>query len=272
MKNHEYEIENGQRFDFGKNWVNFLREFDESRLNEAMSSIKAMFRIENLNGKTFLDIGSGSGLFSLAARNLGAKVTSFDYDPNSVLCTNILKQKFFPDDAGWSVYEGSILDENFLKSLGQFDYVYSWGVLHHTGYMRNAFSNAINLVSNNGSICIAIYNKQRFASIYWHQVKKLYLKYKFLRPLFFIIHGLYPVLPSYLLRKLQSQSYPRGMSIWYDLIDWLGGYPFEVASPKEVVDYFFNKNCVLVNLNTVGGNHGCNEFTFVKNKRNTEYW
>lgn len=267
MNIHEYEIKNSQRFDFGRNWANFLREFDESRLDEAKLSIKAMFRVENFHGKTFLDVGSGSGLFSLAAKSLGAKVTSFDYDPNSVLCTNTLKANFFPEDEGWKVYEGSILDENFINSLGEFDYVYSWGVLHHTGNMRKAFSNAINLLKNSGSICIAIYNKQRFASTYWLHIKKLYLKYKFLRPVFFIIHGLYPVLPSYVLRKIQSKSYPRGMSIWYDLIDWLGGYPFEVASPREVVDYFVKENCVLVSLTTVGGNHGCNEFTFIKNKK-----
>jgi 2-polyprenyl-6-hydroxyphenyl methylase/3-demethylubiquinone-9 3-methyltransferase len=162
----------------------------------------------------------------------------------------------------WNVLEGSILDSRFLSSLSRYDYVYSWGVLHHTGSMWDAITNTQNLVNDQGSLLIAIYNKQKIASSYWLQVKKLYLNHRFLRPIFIAIHGLYPVIPSYLFRKIQSRPYPRGMSIWYDLIDWLGGYPFEVASPEEIVDFMVLRGFVLRKITTVGGNHGCNEFIF----------
>ncbi|MCV4783446.1 methyltransferase domain-containing protein, partial [Escherichia coli] len=120
-------------FEFGKNWAKFLQHLDEERINRAVMSLQSMLGVESLIGKTFLDIGSGSGLFSLAARKLGASVLSVDYDPQCVACTQKLKDTYFPEDNDWKILYGSILDQNLVQSFGQFDIVYSWGVLHHTG-------------------------------------------------------------------------------------------------------------------------------------------
>ena len=100
-----------------------------------------MLEMDDLTGKTFLDIGSGSGLFSLAARRLGAKVHSFDFDSNSYGCTMELRKRYFDGDGNWKVEQGSALDRNYIESLGKFDIVYSWGVLHHTGAMWTALEN-----------------------------------------------------------------------------------------------------------------------------------
>ena len=105
----------------------------------------------DLLGKTFLDIGSGSGLFSLAARKMGAKVYSFDYDPISVACTVELRSKYFPDESEWIVKEGSVLDRCFLKGLDFFDVVYAYGSLHHTGDMWTALANAASLAKSGGT-------------------------------------------------------------------------------------------------------------------------
>ena len=85
-----------------------------------------MLQLDNLSGMTFLDVGSGSGLFSLAAYNLGAKVVSFDFDAQSVWCTNQLRERFCSDKRRWTVKIGSILEADFIKTLGHFDIVYSW--------------------------------------------------------------------------------------------------------------------------------------------------
>ena len=139
---HAGEVSRGERFEFGKNWSRFLSLLNDERIAAAQNSLKHMLGVEDLRGKSFLDIGSGSGLFSLVARRLGARVHSFDYDPHSVACTKELRRRYFPGDAEWTVEGGSALDADYLKSLGEFDVVYSWGVLHHTGQMWQALDNA----------------------------------------------------------------------------------------------------------------------------------
>src|SRR5438876_354324 len=135
---HALEVARGERFEFGKNWSRFLRELDEARITRAVDSLRDMLELDDLSGRSFLDIGCGSGLFSLAARRLGATVFSFDFDPQSVACTQEVKRRYCPQDGLWTINAGSALDSHFLKSLGQYDIVYSWGVLHHTGAMWQA--------------------------------------------------------------------------------------------------------------------------------------
>ncbi len=125
-----------QRFAFGKNWQRFLLRLSEDRIIEAENSLKSMLQIESFSRLSFLDIGCGSGLFSLAAMRLGAeRVLSFDYDPQSVACTQSLKDRFFQGNDRWEIMQGNVLEESFMKGLGEWDICYSWGVLHHTGDM-----------------------------------------------------------------------------------------------------------------------------------------
>ena len=149
-KLHENEISAGDRFEFGKNWASFLRLLNDERIVQAERSLCEMLEVSDLKRRSFLDIGSGSGLFSLAARRLGASVYSFDYDSNSVACTRELKQRYFPNDGNWTIQQASVLDEDYVRSLGKFDVVYSWGVLHHTGDMWTALRNAASAVENGG--------------------------------------------------------------------------------------------------------------------------
>ena len=155
---HSMEVASGERFEFGKNWAAFLSVLDDERIATAEDSLKEMLECEDLQGKKFLDIGSGSGLFSLAARRLGATVHSFDFDPNSFACTQELRRRYFPGDADWRIEQGSALDSKYLESLGKFDIVYSWGVLHHTGEMWKALENATLPVGAGGKLFVAIYN------------------------------------------------------------------------------------------------------------------
>ena len=113
------------RFAFGENWSKFVESLDESRIRYSEMALQQMLEVERLDGSTFLDIGSGSGLSSFAARRLGARVHSFDYDPISIACTREIRDRYFPNDPDWVVEQGSVLDRDYLNSLGTFDVVYS---------------------------------------------------------------------------------------------------------------------------------------------------
>lgn len=264
------------RFGFGKNWAQFLTNLTEERIKIAEESLKKGLNVQNLSGKTFLDIGSGSGLFSLAARRLGAAVHSFDYDHDSVECTRSLKARFFPHDDQWIVEQGSILDKDYLKKLGCFDIVYSWGVLHHTGHMYEAFENVVSLLNDHGKLFISIYNDQGRSSQRWLSIKKLYNESNFVMKWILVLYTLIRqwirtfvmdvIKKGNPFKSWQVYAKNRGMSPFYDLIDWVGGYPFEVAKPEDVFNFFQNKGLTLIYMTTCAGGIGCNEFGFVKKR------
>ncbi len=274
---HAEDVHSGERFAFGTNWANFLRVLSDARINEAEQSLRRMLNVENLRGKHVLDVGSGSGLFSLAARRLGATVHSFDYDPESVACTKELRRRNDPMDADWTVERGSVLDSDYLQSLGSWDIVYSWGVLHHTGSMWEALGNVAPLVKPSGLLFIAIYNDQRGLSAWWKSLKRIYNRLpKLLRtPYALAVMGPHEFMRfiGVTARSRDPRTYfinirryaeisGRGMSYWHDIIDWIGGYPFEVATPEAILDFYAAREFQLIKLKTCGGRLGCNEFVF----------
>ncbi len=262
---HAEETCAGNRFAFGENWSRFLEVLDDERIRQAEQSLCAMLEVTSLEGKRFLDVGAGSGLFSLAARNLGAQVHSFDYDPQSVACTAELRRRYASGDSHWTVEEGSVLDREYLAGLGRFDVVYAWGVLHHTGNMYAAFANVVDCLAPEGRLFLAVYNDQGWISRYWGLVKRAYNRSRVAATLLATVHVPYLFGARWLVRKLSGRGpAPRGMSLWHDTWDWLGGYPFEVARPEAVVEFFRDRGLVLEKLTTCGRRMGCNEFLFCR--------
>jgi 2-polyprenyl-3-methyl-5-hydroxy-6-metoxy-1,4-benzoquinol methylase len=270
---HEREVARGERFEFGKNWQQFLRLLDPTRIRQAEESLASMLRQPSLSGQTFLDIGSGSGLFSLAARKMGARVQSFDFDQYSVACAEELRRRFFPGDPDWKITQGSVLDSGFVRSLGTFDIVYSWGVLHHTGRMWDAVDAACAAVAPRGKLFIALYNDLGTRTSRWRTIKRAYNRLPaVVRPLLTAVaiapqelknmaRAVVTGRPADYVRSWTTYN-GRGMNHWRDAVDWVGGYPYEVATPEAVLDFCRARGFELTAMKCGGVGLGCNEFVF----------
>lgn len=272
---YEQTYTNADHFSFGKNWTNFLLSLDEKRIENAKRSLcDFLGEIGTLRNKTFVDIGCGSGIFSLAAYRLGAAhVVSVDIDRFSIACAEELRNRERQPEK-WSIQTGSALDPKFLLSLGTFDIVYSWGVLHHTGNMYKALENITLLMKDSGRLYIAIYNDNQKnilegTSTFWLEIKKIYNQVPWIgKKVMKILYTIYYVIGLALSGKnpiLYIKNYQslRGMSFMTDIKDWLGGYPYEYASSEKIIAYFKERGFECTKTNPARS-IGCNEFLFVK--------
>lgn len=191
----------------------------------------------------------------------------------SVECCKYLREKANAP-ANWEIYKGSILDDDFTSQLGEFDIVYSWGVLHHTGKMWEAIRNSAERVNKGGYYYIAIYNKVngKRGSNFWLKIKKFYnyspriVKY-FLEALYMAYDLLLTLVslrnPIAAIKNFKSK---RGMNWRTDITDWLGGYPYEFATVEEVFKFMQGHfpDFKLINIKTTNS-LGNNWYLFKRN-------
>jgi predicted RNA methylase len=252
-------------FKFGENWASFSRQLDETRIEEAMVSLTSLFGEGALNGRSFLDIGCGSGLFSIAASRLGAQpVVGIDVDRISVETSRQNASNWKGNEI--SFHQISVLDKEQLKSLGEFDIVYSWGVLHHTGDMRQALNNAASLVCPGGVLMIAIYNRH-WSSPAWKFIKWFYNHAgKFGQQMIVWIFTPVIFLAKWFTTLRNPFKMRRGMDFMHNIIDWVGGYPYEYASISEMTAVLQQLGFRVAQTRPASVPTGCNEFVCVKEK------
>ena len=261
------------QFDFGQNWADYSSNaITPERITQAIKEFELLLSYAdlNINEKTFLDIGFGQGFCLLQATALGALTVGCDINPK---CAEVIERNriHFPETAGKKipVTIGSILDPKIVEKLKDispeekgYDIVHSWGVLHHTGNMKLAIENAAKLVKPSGYLVIAIYNRH-WSSAAWRAIKWLYCKSpSFVQRLFII--GLYPVIytAKWWVTRSDPQRQLRGMDFFYNVIDWVGGYPYEYASSAEVIKYIESMGFRVCRFVPAQVPTGCNEFIF----------
>lgn len=257
-------------FAFGQNWASYANIIGDEQITKAISSLSRLITPAEMQGKTFLDIGCGSGLSMLAALKLGAAhVTGIDIDPNSVATARKVLSAQGTDNL-WSIFEKSVfaLDPAIDNT---FDIVHSWGVLHHTGDMSRAIDRAINLVTPGGLFVLALYRKAPMCNLWTHE-KRIYTKAS--SPTQALMRFIYKA--SYIagliatgrnpFKYIKNYTTHRGMDWHHDVHDWMGGYPYESVTPDQVSKFLDKAGFTLVRSFTktarAGGLFGthCDEF------------
>lgn len=250
-------------FDFGENWKKFSdQRLDCKKLDAARASLKSLLKLESLHGISFLDVGCGSGLFSIAAYQLGAiPVMGLDINSECIRVSRQNQEKFV-QGAPITFLEASILDDDALSLLEQYDVVYAWGSLHHTGAMWDAISKTMSKVKPGGVLTLAIYNRHLTSPI-WKIIKRTYNQMPcWGKRIMSLIFGAIIFVAKLIVTRRNPFSKERGMDFWYDVIDWIGGYPYEYAKPQEVIVFGQSKGFNIANFIPSGVPTGCNEFVF----------
>lgn len=264
-----------ERFSFGENWKKFASSLSDEQISSAETELKELFGDDFRKG-TFLDAGCGSGLFSLAALELGATVHAFDYDEDSVECTEHVLSEYGSTNS-WTVERGDLVDSDYMAGLGRFDSVYCWGVAHHTGSMWQAIANAAEAVSPGGRLVLGLYNYSDEGwgtTRRWKFLKRFYVRSP--RSIQSLLQWYWiTVLLTYRwktmgespLENIRNEPDDRGMTFATDATDWIGGYPYEAARPGNVVamfDTLANWNTVSVDIPAPTSPSAVNTYVFTR--------
>jgi len=255
-----------QPFAFGLNWKEYSRNtLTEESAHEAVVSLKNLLGAYTLDGKSFLDIGCGSGLFSIAAKMMGTrKVLGIDISPDSAACATENTKKLLGQDPGLIFEEGSVLDENKMTPMGLFDVVYAWGSLHHTGHMWRAIKISSAHVASGGIFVLAIYNRH-ITSPVWRGIKWLYnISHPLFRKLMIGFFFALIYLAKWAVTRKNPLKKNRGMNFYYDVVDWVGGYPYEYASAEEISKFVEGLGFTLERIIPAEVPTGNNQFVFKK--------
>ena len=267
-----------EHYEFGKNWADFAARLSESSIAEAEKGMVKLLHADELVGRTFLDIGCGSGLHSLAALRLGVRsVMATDIDPDSVETTRTVLSRY-AGSSNWSVRVQSVFD---LRPDQTYDVVYSWGVLHHTGDMHRAIRSAAALVAPAGLMCLALYRKTPLCGL-WKVEKRVYtsgpewLRWVFEKIFLGAVHLRFWMSGRNYKSFNDDYVRNRGMSYETDMRDWLGGYPYESISEAATLKLFeelgfdsVRRFCVPPGPGVFGS--GCDEYVFRRRSKDIQH-
>lgn len=267
-------LDKESHFAFGKNWASYAELIDAGKLQKAMDDLARL--AGDLRGRTFLDIGCGSGIHSLAALRLGAvSVLAVDLDSDSVATTRRVLEQHAPEHTNWRVVERSVFDLA-PTDLGTFDVVYSWGVLHHTGAMYRAITAASGMVAQGGTFAFALYRKTLLCGLWkvekrWYAAASQAAQQRARRIYVALFRAISTLRGQDFREYVATYQQLRGMDFEHDVHDWLGGWPYESISPAETDALMKRLGFRLVRRFVEEGTlvglrgSGCDEFLYARN-------
>ena len=260
-----------RKFDFGSNWINFSSStLNEERIHCARIDFNDLMQGVDLSGKTFLDVGFGQGISTLIAAERGANVVALDLNYKSKEAFKLTKKWFTAEKTkNIELYVGSILGGDSYQEIERkfpegFDVVHAWGSLHHTGRMADALASCVNFLAPGGLLAVAIYNRH-WSSRFWRAIKYCYCNTNSIVQRL-LVYSFIPIIWSAKViatGKLFSKK-QRGMSFFFDVVDWIGGYPYEYATIPEFLELCSLHNLELVMVRPSDVPTGCNEFILRK--------
>ena len=258
-------------FAFGRNWASYAGLVGEAEIEQAKEGLLRLIPPSEIVGRSFLDIGCGSGVHSLAAVQLGVnRLMAVDIDPNSAATTHAMLSES-KIGVPWQVETMSAFDLDPRK-LGTFDVVYSWGVLHHTGSLWEAIGKAAAMVAPNGLLAIALY-RSTYLDPFWKWEKRVYahapaIVQRAVRAIYLVAFRLRTLSTGRSFRDLvATYRSHRGMDFYHDVHDWLGGSPYETTLAPEVdaklTDLGFRMERSFVQPKSIGlFGSGCDEYVY----------
>jgi 2-polyprenyl-3-methyl-5-hydroxy-6-metoxy-1,4-benzoquinol methylase len=115
-------------------------------------------------GRRVLEIGCGIGSDAEQFARHGADYVGIDISDESI---NLCRRRFRVQDVHGEFHRGSVTDLEFLKHLGKFDLVYSYGVLHHFPSMDQHLANIAKVLEPGGELRFMVYarNSWKYAMI-----------------------------------------------------------------------------------------------------------
>jgi ubiquinone/menaquinone biosynthesis C-methylase UbiE len=139
-------------------WTEYIPEYEASE-----NHWKMFYTPDEVKGKSVLDAGCGTGIFSIIFANNGAaRVKGIDISEGSLETGRSLKEKFGLENI-------EFVKEDMLRlpfKDEEFDIVWAWGTVHHTTDPLAAITELMRVLKRGGSLFLAVYKRTRLTFIH----------------------------------------------------------------------------------------------------------
>jgi ubiquinone/menaquinone biosynthesis C-methylase UbiE len=131
-------------------------------------------------GSNALEIGCGLGTLAMNWAETGAALTAVDLNETSIAQT---RRRFELKGLPGRIEQMDARELAFAD--GAFDYVYSWGVLHHSTALDRSLEEMMRVLKSGGGFGLMVYNRRSFLHWYKSVYTEAFLHYenRFLGPL-----------------------------------------------------------------------------------------